>query len=234
MIGRITGILIHKGIDHVVIDVNGVGYEVFLSDRALAGLPPPGKQVYIFTELIVREDLLQLVGFLSIVDREWYRLLTSVQGVGPKAALKIMGSITTNVISRAILTGDATVIRAAQGIGQKIAQRIISELKDKAASLMANSPNLEVDPQVGFSSSDDSVKAAKFKDDNLTHEKTEFEENLDLQENRIQSEAVSALSNLGYTTLDAAEAINSILMDGNSYNVKELIKHALKKLAPKG
>ena len=103
MIGRITGILIYKGLDHVVIDVHGVGFEVFLSDRTLADLPLKGQKVSIYTELIVREDLLQLIGFLNAFDREWYRLLTSVQGVGSKAALKIMGTISTSVISRAII-----------------------------------------------------------------------------------------------------------------------------------
>ena len=112
MIGKISGILSYKGIDHALIDVNGVGYEVYLSDRTLSKVPSIGKKISVYTELIVREDLMQLVGFVTRQEREWYRLLTGVQGVGSKAALKILGTIQISMLSRAILTGDINAVKA--------------------------------------------------------------------------------------------------------------------------
>mgnify|MGYP001335721313 FL=1 len=234
MIGRITGIIIYKGLDHVVVDVHGVGFEIFLSDRALTELAPIGKQVSIFTELIVREDLLQLVGFLTVTDREWYRLLTGVQGVGSKAALKILGTITTKLISRAILTEDVGVIKATPGIGPKIAKRIVSELKDKTASLIAGSQGLEPKPTGKVKYPEDTHGTEKVENWSSSDEELKVMQVAQEENSQIQSEAVSALSNLGYSTLEAVEAINEILTDEKSQNLEELIKGALKRLAGKG
>ena len=132
MIGRIAGRLEYKALDHLLIDVRGVGYVVFATDRTLAALPGPGEAVALYTDLLVREDLLQLYGFPTLVEKEWFRLLLSVQGVGAKAALAILGALGPDGVSRAIALGDWNAVKAAKGVGPKTAQRVVNELKDKA------------------------------------------------------------------------------------------------------
>lgn len=137
MIGRIAGRIDHRGGDHVLIDVRGVGYVVHVSDRTLAALPAVGGQAALYTDLLVREDLLQLFGFTSMVEKEWHRLLMSVQGIGAKASMAILGTLGPDGVSRAIALGDWNAVKAAPGVGPKIAQRVVNELKDKAPSVMA-------------------------------------------------------------------------------------------------
>ena len=137
MIGRISGRLDYRGPDHVLIDVRGVGYVVHVSDSVLASLPGPGEAVSLYTDLLVREDLLQLFGFRSLVEKEWHRLLTSVQGIGAKASLAILGTLGPDGVSRAIALGDWNAVARARGVGPKTAQRVVNELKDKAPALMA-------------------------------------------------------------------------------------------------
>ena len=103
---------------------------------SLSNLPKLGEKMSLFTELVVKEDLLQLVGFISPIEREWYKLLTSVQGVGSKAALALLGQIPIQVLSRAILLEDSTTITSAQGIGPKIAKRLVVELKGKVPNMI--------------------------------------------------------------------------------------------------
>ena len=137
MIGKIAGRLEYRADDHVLVDVRGVGYLVYCSDRSLAQLPGPGQPVALYTELLVREDLLQLFGFASLVEKEWHRLLMSVQGVGAKASMAILGTLGPDGVSRAIALGDWNAVQAAKGIGPKTAQRVVNELKDKAPTVMA-------------------------------------------------------------------------------------------------
>ncbi|MFQ5624454.1 MAG: Holliday junction branch migration protein RuvA, partial [Paracoccaceae bacterium] len=137
MIGKISGTLDYRGGDHVLIDTGGVGYLVHCSERTLAAMPARGGLVSLYTEMVVREDLLQLYGFPTLAEREWHRLLTSVQGVGAKAALAVLGTLGPEGTGRAIALGDAAAVRAAPGIGPKIAQRITHELRDKAPAVMA-------------------------------------------------------------------------------------------------
>ena len=115
MIGKITGKVDYRATDHVLIDVQGVGYLVYCSDRTLASLPAAGNVVALYTELLVREDNLQLFGFLTLAEKEWHKLLTSVQGVGAKAALQIAGALGTYGVSRAITLGDVSAIKSACG-----------------------------------------------------------------------------------------------------------------------
>ena len=230
MIGKISGTLSFKGVDHALIDVNGIGYEVYLSERTLAKVPSVGKKISVYTELIVREDLMQLVGFVTRHEREWYRLLTGVQGVGSKAALKILGTIQINMLSRAILTGDINAVKAAQGIGPKIAQRIVSELKDKAPALMALSSDSHSEDYASTVSVQEELKTNSFNESEV------IEPNDDLEgfSSHLQSEAMSALTNLGYSHHDAALAITSVLREQNDpTEVSEVIKLALKNLSPK-
>jgi Holliday junction DNA helicase RuvA len=137
MIGKLTGRLDYAATDHVLIDVGGVGYIVHCSERTLRALPPKGEAVSVYTELLVREDLLQLFGFLSPYEREWHRLLVSVQGVGAKASMAILGTLGAEGVARAVALGDWGSVRAAQGVGPKLAQRVVNELQDKAPAAMA-------------------------------------------------------------------------------------------------
>ena len=137
MIGKVSGRLDYRGADHVLIDTGGVGYIVHCSERTLAAMPGPGEAVSLYTDLLVREDLMQLFGFRTLAEREWHRLLMTVQGVGAKAALAILGALGTEGLARALAVGDATAIRAAPGVGPKIAQRVVLELKTKAPGVMA-------------------------------------------------------------------------------------------------
>ena len=137
MIGKLSGRVDYKASDHVMLDVRGVGYMVYCSDRTLAGLPPAGEAVALYTDLLVREDLMQLFGFTSLVEKEWHRLLMSVQGIGAKASLAILGALGPDGVSRSIAMGDWTALKAAKGVGPKTAQRVVIELKDKAPTVMA-------------------------------------------------------------------------------------------------
>ena len=137
MIGKISGRVDYRSTDHVLIDVRGVGYVVYCSDRTMAALPSNGDAVTLYTDLLVREDLLQLFGFTSLLEKEWHRLLMSVQGIGAKASLAILGALGAEGVGRAVTLGDVTAIKAAKGVGPKTAQRVVIELKDKAPGVMA-------------------------------------------------------------------------------------------------
>ena len=218
MIGKISGRLDYIGADHVMIDTGGVGYVVYVSSRTLAAMPPLGAPVAVFTELLVREDLLQLFGFLSMGEREWHRLLVTVQGVGAKAALAIMGTLGADGVSRAITLGDEAAIKAAPGVGPKLAKRVVLELKDKAHKVMA----------MGGAATKvvETPKAESL-------EKVEEYEVVDTTpdvESNAQADALSALVNLGYGHGDAATAIAQAGEGGAS----DIIRNALRLLAPKG
>ncbi|MEN8837971.1 MAG: Holliday junction branch migration protein RuvA, partial [Celeribacter marinus] len=137
MIGKLTGVIDYIGADHAMIDVRGVGYIVYVSERTRMALPPRGEAISLYTDLLVREDLMQLFGFASLLEKEWYRLLISVQGIGAKAAMAILGTLGAQATGRAIALGDWSAIKAAPGVGPKTAQRVIMELKDKAPAAMA-------------------------------------------------------------------------------------------------
>ncbi len=137
MIGKISGRLDYVAEDHALIEAAGVGYMIYASSRTLAALPEPGERAALYTELVVREDAMQLFGFPTLAEKEWHRLLTSVQGVGPRHGLAILGTLGPEGVGRAILTGDAGAMRKAPGVGPKIAQRIVLELRDRAPAVMA-------------------------------------------------------------------------------------------------
>lgn len=135
MIARLKGELISTGIDHAVIDVGGVGYLVGASSRTLGVLGPVGGAVTIHTELLVSEDSMRLMGFATAAERDWFRLLTTVQGVGSRVALAILSALETNDLHRALVSGDKAMIARANGVGPKLAQRIVNELKDKIGGI---------------------------------------------------------------------------------------------------
>ncbi len=221
MIGKLTGIIDMRGSDHVLLDVRGVGYVVYVSERTLMDLPGRGEVAALYTDLVVREDLLQLFGFPTLLEKEWHRVLTSVQGVGAKASLAILGALGPEGVSRAIALGDSGALRKAPGVGPKLAQRIANELKDKAPALMA----VEAGPAVVR----DAGQAT-----------TPFAPEAHAAPPRVPAagqavpEAMSALANLGYAPSDAARAVAEAQAGTPDADTPGLIRAALRLLAPKG
>ena len=223
MIGKLSGRVDYRGEDHVLIDVRGVGYLVYCSDRVLAGLPAPGEAVSLYTDLLVREDILQLFGFPTLVEKEWHRLLMSVQGVGAKASLAILSALGPDGVSRAIALGDWNAVKAARGIGPKTAQRVVNELKDKAPTVMAmagrGAPLAEV--------IEDAAEPA-------TPAPARRPAPAAPASGAAQAEALSALTNLGYAPGEAAGAVAEAAGDTPGADTATLIRAALRALAPKG
>jgi len=204
MIGKLTGIIDEAGEDFAVIDVGGVGYVVHCSARVLSNLPVAGQRTTLYVETQMREDSIKLFGFTSSEEREWFRLLQTVQGVGAKVALSLLSSQTTHELGKAIAFGDKAQIGRAQGVGPKLAARIAAELKDKAVTLsvsgsrdIAGGPAIGVVPVAGAS-----------------------------------SEAVSALVNLGYSQTQAATAVATVVArEGEAMPLPQLIRESLRALS---
>ena len=135
MIAHLKGRLDSTGIDYAVIDVGGVGYLVGASARTLAAIGPVGEAAMLHTEMLVAEDSIRLVGFARAEERDWYRLLTSVQGVGSRVALAILSALDINEIARAVSAQDKAMVARANGVGPKLAERIVRELKDKVGTV---------------------------------------------------------------------------------------------------
>lgn len=135
MIAHLKGRLDATGTDHAVIDVGGVGYLVGASSRTLAAIGPVGEATTLFTELLVGEDFLRLVGFATAAERDWFRLLTAVQGVGARVALAILSTLEPADLSRAVMAQDKATVARANGVGPKLAERIVRELKDKVGGV---------------------------------------------------------------------------------------------------
>lgn len=226
MIGRISGVLDWRGADHVLIDVRGVGYIVHVSDRTLAGLPGLGEAVSLYTDLLVREDLLQLFGFPTMLEKEWHKLLTTVQGVGAKAAMAILGTLGPEGAARAITLGDARAIQAAPGVGPKLAQRVILELKARAPGVMAagvglsaaaDASDVVIEAPVSRRPPSGAAQAA----------------GASAERAAVTADALSALVNLGYGHGDAAQAVATVLGDQPATDTPTLIRASLKLLAPR-
>ncbi|WP_068114002.1 Holliday junction branch migration protein RuvA [Tropicimonas marinistellae] len=221
MIGRLAGRIDYRGPDHVLLDVGGVGYIVFVSERTLMSLPPTGEFSALYTDLVVREDLLQLFGFPTLQEKEWHRLLTSVQGIGAKASMAILGALGADGTGRAIALGDWSAIRAAPGVGPKLAQRVVNELKDKAPAAMAmagaHSDVVEPAPTMATETAAPSPSVNPPRPGPVA-----------------QSDALSALANLGYQPGEAAAAVAQAQMDTPEADTPTLIRAALKLLAPTG
>ena len=222
MIGRIAGIILHRAQDHVLIDVRGVGYIVHVSERTAASLPPAGQATALYTELLVREDLLQLFGFPTLLEKEWHRLLTSVQGVGAKVALAILGTLGPDGLARALALGDWSALRKAPGVGPKLAQRIAMELKDKAPAVMALGGALTVDPGPVVVETDPAPAPKKPASRPAPDSGAQ-----------ATADALSALGNLGYAPSEAARAVAEAAGAEPGAATPALIRAALRLLAPK-
>ena len=204
MIGKLTGIIDSYGEDWVIVDVSGVGYQVHCSARTLQSLPQVGEAATLSIETYVREDAIRLYGFGSDLDREWFRLLQTVQGVGARVALAVLGALKPGDLATAIALQDKATLTRAPGVGKKVAERIVTELRDKA-------------PQ--YSSADPMVVRLQ----------AELEER---RAPRPVTDAVSALVNLGYAQLQASSAIAAASRSaGEAANAETLIRLGLKELA---
>jgi len=202
MIGKLKGVIDSYGADFIVLDVGGVGYLVHCSGRTLQALPAAGEAATLAIETHVREDQIRLFGFLSDTEREWFRLLQTVQGVGAKVALAVLGAFKPADLASAIAMGDKTTIRRAPGVGPKVAERIVIELKDKAPAYAALDP-----AAIRLAGGDDKRAPQPLLD------------------------AVSALINLGYGQPQAAAAIAAAAHSaGEGAETKQLIRLGLKEL----
>jgi Holliday junction DNA helicase RuvA len=203
MIGKLKGIIDTYGEDFVIVDVGGVGYLVHCSARTLQALPALGEAVTLAIETHVREDQIKLFGFLSDVEREWFKLLQTVQGVGTKVALAVLSTLKPAELASAIAMRDKASVQRSPGVGAKVAERIVTELKDKAAAYT------DIDPAVMRLSGQLEEKRAP----------------------RPVSDAVSALVNLGYGQPQAAAAIAAASRSaGEGAETKQLIRLGLKEL----
>lgn len=203
MIGKLTGTIDSLHERHMILDVNGVGYIVNASNRTLSRIGGKGDGVSVLIETIVREDQFTLYGFADQAEKDWFALLTSVQGVGAKAGLSILSVCPPDKLVFAIASGDKPAITQADGVGPKLATRILTELKDKAAKM-------------DLSSAGNAVTMP------ISHEAT--------ASTGIQSDAVSALVNLGYGQSDAYMAVKKAMEQDTVETVEELIRLSLKAL----
>ena len=204
MIGKLKGLIDSYGEDYVVLDVQGVGYLVHCAARTLQALPSPGEAAMLSIETYVREDQIKLFGFRSDIEREWFRLLQTVQGVGAKVALAVLSTLPPSDLANAIALRDKAAVARTPGVGPKVAERIVTELKDKAPAFAS------VDPAV--------VHLAGAVDDERAPGPVR--------------DAISALVNLGYGQPQAAAAIASASRDaGKGAETARLIRLGLKELA---
>jgi holliday junction DNA helicase RuvA len=204
VIGKLRGVIDAYGEDFVIVDVGGVGYVVHCSARTLQNLPAAGEAATLSIETHVREDMIRLYGFRSDAEREWFRLLQTVQGVGAKVALGILSVLDPGGLATAIATGDKAAVSRGPGVGPKLAARIVAELKDKAPAFAAVDPAL-----IRLSGAVEDRKAPQ-----------------------PVSDAVSALVNLGYAQVQASAAIAAALQQaGDEAEAKTLIRLGLRELA---
>ncbi len=208
MIGKLRGLVDAIGEQHCIIDVNGVGYEVSASARTLRRMEA-GQEISLVIDTHVREDAIRLYGFTSEVERSWFRTLQTIQGVGAKVALSLLGTMSTQDLANAIALQNWAAVEETPGIGKKLAQRIVMELKDKAPALSVAGLNLPV------------ASAGKSKSAGTSR-----------PEDNAAAEAISALTNLGYQPGQAAQAVAVAMGElGDAADTAKLIRRGLKELA---
>lgn len=208
MIGKLRGIVDSSSEDSLVIDVNGVGYVVFASARTLGKLPAIGGAVSLVIETHVREDHIHLYGFASEQERQWFRILTTVQGVGVKMALAILGIYGPEELATLIGAQDKKSLTAVSGVGPKLAERIVTELKNTVAKLPSGSV-------ADFAAASAKTKGGK----------------KEAAAPSVQEDAVSALSHLGYSRMEAFTAVSRALQQSPDASLDTVITSALRELA---
>ena len=201
MISYVRGELVAMEKSKIIVDVNGVGYGIFMPEASMGMLPQIGNEVKIHTYLNVREDAMQLFGFLTRDDLEIFKLLLGVSGIGPKGGLSILSKLTADDLRFAVLSGDAKAISAAPGIGKKTAEKVIIELKDK----------LDLEEMLQGPSEQGTMVSS-----------------VDTGANSVQSEAVQALVALGYGSTESLKAVKRVNLENAT--VEEVLKQALKHL----
>jgi len=203
MIAHLKGILISAGLDSAVIDVGGVGYLVGMSARSLSALGRAGEAVTVHTEMLVGEEFIRLVGFASETERDWFRLLTGVQGVGARVALAILSVLDPGELQRAVMGQDKAMVARANGVGPKLAERIVRELKDKVGAI-ATGPL-----PIGGAGAGAMPMAGG-----------------------IQADALAALASLGFRPGEASIAVGAALDEvGEGATLDTLVRVALRKAA---
>ena len=210
MIGRIKGQLIEKKSDNVVIDVHGIGYVVYVTEKTARSLTLDNQSgdISLYSELIVKEDLLQLVGFLTQTEKDWFNLLRSVQGIGAKVALTILNTLDTDELLRAIRVKNELAFSSVSGIGSRMAQRLVVELSGRKDLIALED---EETGEIKDESSEQTIGIIKRKE--------------------IQQDALSALQNLGFKPAEAKSAIDKILTLKDLDDASLLVKEALRSLA---
>jgi Holliday junction DNA helicase RuvA len=221
MIAKLHGIVDTIGDEFCIIDVNGVGYLVFASSKTLSRLKI-GEAVDILIETIVREDSISLYGFYSALEKEWFLTLTKVQGVGAKVCLSILSALTPQQLSQAIAAQDKASFTRANGVGPKLAARIVTELKDKIVT-------------VPIAAAVTTAELAKELDMDADQETEAYEDNLvgRVENPNLMEDALSALVNLGYQRLEAYKVVNQVLISHPNADISELIRLSLKEFAKK-
>ncbi len=205
MIAHLKGLLASTGLDHAVVDVGGVGYLFGASTRTLAALGPVGEAVTVHTEMLVGEDFVRLVGFASGSERDWFRLLTSVQGVGARVALAILSVLDGAELHRAIAAQDKAMVARANGVGPKLAERIVRELKDKTGTI------------AGASTAIGSAEGAAV---------------IATPAGSLSGDAMSALTSLGFKPAEASAAVMAAESElGDGATLDALVRLALRKAA---
>ncbi|ULR44749.1 Holliday junction branch migration protein RuvA [Rhizobium sp. K102] len=205
MIGKLKGTIDEIGEDYVLVDVHGVCYVAYCPARTLSKLGSAGEACVLFIETYVREDQLKLFGFMTALEREWFNLLQSVQGVGAKVALAVLSTLTPGELANAIALQDRAAVSRAPGVGPKVAMRLVTELKNRAPAFAGEAINIALKQELG-----EGVAAAPVAD------------------------AVSALTNLGYSRDQAANAVAAAMKTaGEGADSAKLIRLGLKELGPR-
>lgn len=221
MIAKLRGIVDTIGDEYCIIDVNGVGYLVFASAKTLSRLKI-GDTANILVETVVREESISLFGFYSALEKEWFLTLTKVQGVGAKVCLSILSALSPNQLAQAIAAQDKASFTRANGVGPKLAARIVTELKDKIVT-------------IPVAAAATTAELAKELDMDANEQTENYEDNLIARADdpSAMEDALSALVNLGYQRLEAYRVVNQVLIEHPDVDVSELIRLSLKEFAKK-
>lgn len=222
MIASLTGILTSIGKSEIIIEVNGVGYLLNVTSKLISTLGDIGSTLSVFTDLQIKDDKILMYGFTTVADQDFFRLLQTVQGIGPKAALSILSALTINELILAISSGDKAMISRAEGVGPKVAARVASELSEKVSNMQL----ILGKKDISNTYQESNTNPLKY---NFTNEEEQF---LDVVE-----DSISALINLGYTRSEVFSVVMNIKRDFNlkkvniDFTVNSVIPLALKELS---
>lgn len=222
MIASLTGILTSIGKSEIIIEVNGVGYLLNVTSKLISTLGEIGSTLSVFTDLQIKDDKILMYGFTTVADQDFFRLLQTVQGIGPKAALSILSALTINELILAISSGDKAMISRAEGVGPKVAARVASELSEKVSNMQL----ILGKKDISNTYQESNTNSLKY---NFTNEEEQFFD--------VVEDSISALINLGYTRSEVFSVVMNIKRDFNlkkvniDFTVNSVIPLALKELS---